>query len=209
MSPAAETARQAPLYGLVLAGGFSRRMRRDKARLRIHGRPQVEHALKLLSAFCVEVFVSIRPEQADENTFANWPQVHDLHPGSGPLGAILSAQHLKPDVAWLVLACDLPSVDATLVADLVDRRDAGKPASCYRSSYDALPEPLCAIYEPSSGCQVAEHFAHGGRSPRHLLTNIEAQLLPQPFEGALDGVNTPQELEAARQRLQREPETRS
>ncbi len=84
MSPAAETASQAPLYGLVLAGGFSRRMRRDKARLRIHERPQVEHALKLLSAFCAEVFVSIRPEQADENFFAGWPQVHDLHPGSGP-----------------------------------------------------------------------------------------------------------------------------
>ncbi len=192
---------EAPLNGLVLAGGSSRRMGQDKTALRIHGQTQAEHVVALLSAVCETVFVSVRPEQDADPRFDAQPKIHDLHPGSGPLGAIVSAQTHLPDVAWLVLACDLPFVDEEVLSDLVARRDASRPVTCYRSNHDDLPEPLCAIYEPQSATIFKEYFADGCRCPRKVLINSEKHELEQPFAWALDNVNTPQELDSAIERL--------
>lgn len=194
----------APLNGLVLAGGNSRRMGRDKTALRIHGQTQAEHVISLLTAFCETVFVSVRPEQDTDPRFAAQPRIHDLHPGSGPLGAIVSAQKHMPDVAWLVLACDLPFVDGQVLSHLLAQRNAGRAVTCYRSAHDGLPEPLCAIYEPESAVILNDHFADGCRCPRKVLINTDKQELEQPFAWALDNVNTPQELASAIERLQTE-----
>ncbi|MEE8077566.1 MAG: NTP transferase domain-containing protein [Pseudomonadales bacterium] len=190
-----------PLHGLVLAGGNSRRMGHDKTALRIHGRTQAEHVISLLSAFCETVFVSVRPDQDTDPRFAAQPRIHDLHPGSGPLGAIVSAQKHMPDVAWLVLACDLPFVDENVLSRLLAHRNAGRAVTCYRSTHDNLPEPLCAIYEPESAVILKDYFADGCRCPRKVLINSDKQELEQPFPWALDNVNTPQDLDSAIERL--------
>jgi molybdopterin-guanine dinucleotide biosynthesis protein A len=191
----------APLHGLLLAGGVSRRMGHDKTALKIHGQTQAEHVISLLSAVCETVFVSVRPEQNDDPRFRAQPKIHDLHPGSGPLGAIVSAQAHMPDVAWLVLACDLPFVDEEVLSDLVANRNASRPVTCYRSNHDNLPEPLCAIYEPQSAAVFQDYFADGCRCPRKVLINSDKHELEQPFAWALDNVNTPQELDSAIERL--------
>ena len=67
----------AVLFGLVLAGGASTRMKRDKAALAYHGKPQVQWAYDLLSEFCAATFVSVRPDQRDEPTRATLPQIVD------------------------------------------------------------------------------------------------------------------------------------
>lgn len=76
----------APLNGLVLAGGNSRRMGRDKTALRIHGRTQAEHVISLLSAFCETVFVSVRPEQDTDPRFAATTQDSRPAPRKRPVG---------------------------------------------------------------------------------------------------------------------------
>jgi molybdopterin-guanine dinucleotide biosynthesis protein A len=58
----------APLYGLVLAGGESSRMGRDKALLRYHGTSQVRYLVKLLSEYCARVFVSVGPDRSGSET---------------------------------------------------------------------------------------------------------------------------------------------
>ncbi|HXO65108.1 MAG TPA: NTP transferase domain-containing protein, partial [Steroidobacteraceae bacterium] len=64
MSAAAAAAAVAPVYGLVLAGGRSTRMGRDKAALAYGGgTPQLERAMALLSPHVERAFVSVRAEQ--------------------------------------------------------------------------------------------------------------------------------------------------
>lgn len=191
----------APLNGLVLAGGFSRRMGRDKTALKIHSRTQVEHGISLLSACCETVYVSVRPEQDSDTRFQAWPRIQDLHPGSGPLGAIVSAQTYLPEVAWLVLACDLPFVDEQVLSHLLAHRHPGRTVTCYRSTCDRLPEPLCAIYEPASAAMIREYFANGCRCPRKVLIDHGTHELDQPFPWALDNINTPRDLDSAIERL--------
>ena len=52
-----------PLYGLVLTGGYSTRMKRDKFLLNYRGKSQLEYCHELLSQFCSKTFISSRQEQ--------------------------------------------------------------------------------------------------------------------------------------------------
>ncbi|MHB8813239.1 MAG: NTP transferase domain-containing protein [Steroidobacteraceae bacterium] len=193
----------APLYGLVLAGGRSSRMQRDKAALEYEGRTQLERAVGLITPLVERVFVSVRPDQAGEPLRARFAQIVDSGDVEGPLAGIIAAQSRHPDAAWLVLACDLPLLDQRTLEHLLRSRRPERQATAYRSSHDGLPEPLCAIYEPSSREAIRAHFASGRDCPRKFLINADTELLDQPEPGALDNVNTPREYGSATSRLHR------
>jgi molybdopterin-guanine dinucleotide biosynthesis protein A len=189
----------APIYGLVLAGGRSRRMGRDKAALEFDGRTQLERAFALLEALTARCFVSVREDQREDPLRARFPQIVDLPDGlEGPLGGIRAAQLAHPEAAWLVVACDLPLLDAATLQHLIANRDPSRLATSYRSTYDGLPEPLCAIWEPASAAALAAHIAAHGNCPRKVLTQSDTLLLDQPRPDSLENVNTPDELAAAR-----------
>ena len=73
-----------------------------------------------------------------------------------------------PDAAWLVLACDLPLLDQQTLGHLLRSRRRERQATAYRSSHDGLPEPLCAIYEPSSREAIRAYVASGTRLPAEV-----------------------------------------
>lgn len=194
----------APLYGLVLAGGHSTRMQRDKATLEYAGRSQLERAVELATPFVARVFVSVRPDQTADPLRARFAQIVDSGEVQGPIAGIIAAQSRYPDAAWLVLACDLPLLDRQTLEHLVRSRRSERQATAYRSSHNGLPEPLCAIYEPMSREAVRAHVANGRDCPRKFLINADTELLDQPRPDALDNVNTPNEYGSAMHRLLRE-----
>jgi molybdenum cofactor guanylyltransferase len=192
----------APVYGLVLAGGHSTRMKRDKATLAYHGRTQLEWAMALLEKHVERAFVSVRPGQ-DDPVRAQFEQIVDTRDGLGPIAGILAAQARYPDVAWLVLACDLPYLESATLDHLLAARDPARQATAFRSGqadnpkHVGLPEPLCAIYEPSSRAGIVAHIAAGRDCPRKFLINADTKLIDQPNPRALDNVNTPEEYGSA------------
>lgn len=186
-----------PVFGLVLAGGASRRMQRDKAALVYHDRPQLEWAFDLLSEVCTTSFVSVRDDQRQEPTRSGYPQLVDRQPGIGPIAGISAALLEHPQAAWLVLACDLPFLTTDLLRHLLAHRDPARIATAYCSSHDGLPEPLCAIWEPAAREPVLAAIGAGKHCPRKLLIDSDVLLLDLPHAGMLDNVNTPQELDAA------------
>jgi molybdenum cofactor guanylyltransferase len=186
----------APVYGLVLAGGRSTRMQRDKATLSYRGRTQLEWAMSLLEPHVDRSFVSVRPGQ-DDPIRARFAQIVDTRENLGPIAGIMAAQARYPDAAWLVLACDLPFLDGATLEHLLRARRPEGPATAFRSSHDGLPEPLCAIYEPSSRAAIAAHVASGKQCPRKFLINANAHLIDEPNPRALDNINTPEEYGSA------------
>jgi molybdopterin-guanine dinucleotide biosynthesis protein A len=197
----------ASVYGLVLAGGRSTRMQRDKAGLEYAGRSQLERAVELITPLVERVFVSVRRDQTGDPLRARFAQIVDSGEVAGPIAGIIAAQARHPDVTWLVLACDLPLLDRDSLQHLLRSRRPEKQATAYRSSHDGLPEPLCALYEPSSRDALRAYVASGRDCPRKFLINADAALLDQPDPGALDNVNTPKEYGAATDRLR--PEDRA
>ena len=199
--------RAAPVYGLVLAGGRSTRMHRDKAALSYHGRTQLDWAMELIRPFVEKAFVSVRPDQASDPVRASYPQVVDTHENLGPIAGIVAAQALHPDVAWLVLACDLPFLTESTLRHLIAHRDPHKVATAYRSAHDGLPEPLCAIWEPGAREPVLAYIAGGKQCPRKFLINSDTALLDLPERAALDNVNTREEFESATAQLGQQART--
>jgi molybdopterin-guanine dinucleotide biosynthesis protein A len=187
----------APLAGLVLAGGRSRRMQQDKATLAFAGETQLARAMRLVGAHCTRAYVSVRPDQRDEAERARWPQVEDRLSEVGPAAGILAAQQMLPDHAWLVVAVDLPLLDDATLAALIAARDPAAPATACRASGDGLPEPLCAIWEPASHAPLAAFVAGGRSCPRKFLLTHGAHLVALPLPDALANVNTPDDYAAA------------
>jgi molybdopterin-guanine dinucleotide biosynthesis protein A len=110
------------MYGLILAGGKSRRMGQDKALLKRDGRSQLASLVALLEPMVERVFVSTRPDQTDEPERRRFAQIIDRYSHIGPVAGVLSAMDDYPAVDWLVVACDLPNVDQLTIRHLIDHR---------------------------------------------------------------------------------------
>ncbi len=190
-----------PLFGLVLAGGRSRRMRADKAALAYGSRPQLSATYDLVSRHAVRAFVSVRAEQAGDPLRSGYPQVVDGAAGRGPIAGIIAAQACHPEAAWLVVACDLPQLDDATLAELVLRRDPHRLATAFASSRDGQPEPLCSIYEPASRAAILAYVAGPGDCPRRFLASHDVRLLAPRRSAALENANTPEDAAAVRRAL--------
>ncbi len=183
-----------PIYGLLLAGGESRRMGRDKALLTRNGESQLTFAAGLLDRCTDRVFVSAREQQAGDSERSRHDLIIDRYANMGPVAGILSAMEEYPDADWLVVACDLPNISASTLEYLLEHRDSAGMFVAYRSSYDQLPEPLCALYKCGSQATVRQFVDDGIFCPRKILIRSDTLLLEQQQSGSLDNINTPDDL---------------
>jgi len=183
-----------PVWGLVLAGGKSRRMGSDKALLRQNGQTQLSRAVALLESQLERVFVSTTAAQAEDTERSQFAQIVDRYDDMGPVAGILSAMDSNADVSWLVLACDLPNIDAETIACLLQNASVNHLATAYRSTSDNLPEPLCAIWRPAARQAIDNFVAQGFNCPRKILIKSDTHLLTQPNPAALHNINKPEDL---------------
>jgi len=172
-------------------------MGRDKALLVRDGRSQLDYVATLLETVTNRVFVSTRQEQKNDTERSRFAQIVDRYDGIGPVAGILSAMDAHPDVSWLIVACDLPNVDQVTLQYLLEHRSATQPFTAFKSSYDGLPEPLCALYRSGSDAIVRRFVDDGIVCPRKILIRSATCLLEQPHPAALDNINTPDDLEAS------------
>lgn len=188
----------APLAALLLAGGHSTRMGTDKAQLQYQGAPHWQYIFDLLGKAGVEErYISCRPDQAAQ--FGSAPMVTDSFLGLGPMGAILSAFREHPDKAWLVLACDLPLLDAPTIDTLIQNRHVRASATSFRQpdSPEGFPEPLVAIWEPKAYPILLQALGNGVSCPRKVLINTDTYCIDAPNPAALLNANTQEERERA------------
>ena len=185
----------APIHGLVLAGGKSERMGTDKSQLDYHGRPQREHVANLLAPLCERCFISVR--SSERQPASEHPYLPDTFTGLGPFGAIASAFREHPEAAWLVVACDLPLLDAQTLQILVEGRQPGRVATAFHNPMTDFPEPLICLWEPRSYPILLQFLTQGYSCPRKVLINSDVALLKAPNAKALMNANRPEEQEAA------------
>ncbi|MFL6231611.1 MAG: molybdenum cofactor guanylyltransferase [Thermoanaerobaculia bacterium] len=138
--------------GVVLAGGSSSRMGRDKTLLAAGGESLPALAARRLAGVCSEVVVADRGRGL-------LPGLLSLPdgPGRGPAAGILGAAAACPDRRLLVLACDLPWVPAGLLAELARPAAADWVVPRWREGL----EPLCALYGPAALAALARRIERG------------------------------------------------
>lgn len=192
---------QRPLYGLVLTGGKSSRMKTDKALLSYHGKPHAEYLRETLLPFCKEVYLSTSRDQWQGTSLASLPTIEDLHPGEGPMSGLLSAFARHPDANWFVVACDLAHFTTKTAQHLLGEFDPGAPVTCFRNKDEDFPEALCAIYTPQAQKIFENAFKEGLRCPVKVIRNSEAKVLYPHQDINLANINTPSEFHEVRNEI--------
>ena len=102
---------------IVLAGGQSRRMGRDKAFLDFDGAPLIQRVLECVQSVCAETIIIAN----DANAYARFGArvVSDVFPGKGSLGGIYSGLQAAKEQSALALACDMPLLNVDLLRYLI------------------------------------------------------------------------------------------
>lgn len=174
----------APLYGLLLAGGASRRMGRNKALLALDGQGLLARGLALLTAAgCERVFVS--------GAYPELPCLPDAPAwqGLGPLSGMASACLAYPLAHWLVLPVDMPALLPGDLQALVAAAGEGAGA-CYQPSQF----PLLLRAGPRRAALLAELLAEPEPRARNvgaLLKGLVLPALPAEPESRFINTNTP------------------
>jgi molybdopterin-guanine dinucleotide biosynthesis protein A len=172
---------------VLLTGGASRRMGRDKARLLVSGEPYAVHSARMLSAVCDPVV-----EVGDGAS--GLPFVREDPPGAGPLAAVLAgvqALALPHPAPIVVLACDLPFIDVAFLSLLADFDSEGSVLPVV----EAEPQYACARWSPNALATAQAAYERGERAMRALLLAEDAVLLPaDSYADVLADVDTPDDL---------------
>jgi molybdopterin-guanine dinucleotide biosynthesis protein A len=168
----------------------------DKAAM-LHpdGRPLARRCLDLLAeAGCDALAISLRHDQELPPSTADIVDLTIVRDpadgGFGPMTGIGAGMSSAPEADWLVIACDLPRLDVGTLRHLIDSRKPEEPLLAYRSEFDGLPEPLCAIYSAESREWIRQALAADFRCPRKILMRHDCRLLDLPTPRALENANT-------------------
>lgn len=178
--------------GIVLGGGRSSRMGRDKPWLPWRGRPVLAHVVEQLAQAVDEVLVVAAPGQSLPATGAR--RVEDHEEGLGPLAGICAGlAACAPGLAF-VTAADAPFLTPAFVTAVVGTGRAAAPEA------DGRVQTLAAAYPADAAATARALLDQGRRRPLDLLEavgfeRLDAQALPDP--DSIRGFNTPAEYLAA------------
>ena len=186
----------APVRGLVLAGGQSLRMGKDKGTLNFYGKSQRNVAIEMLERNNMKTYLSVRADQQVETE----NKITDAFYGLGPYGAICSAFQYNPNTAWFVLATDLPFVNDALIQELLKRRNPSKIATTVKGKDNEFPEPLITIWEPKSYQVLLQYLSQGYSCPRKVLINSDVEIV-EVDNALIRNVNTPEDYQAAKKEI--------
>jgi len=169
-------------------------MGQDKALMRLASKTLLESTHELLHECLGLIYVSIKQDQIGDPIRSKFKLIIDEHGQSGPMAGILSAHKTHPHSAWLVVACDMLSLDKQTLAQLIKERDSAFDATAFNSPKDNLPEPLCAIYEPHLLSEVLDNSKLlPSNSPRDLLLQSRVKTIKTQNPTALENTNYPRE----------------
>jgi molybdopterin-guanine dinucleotide biosynthesis protein A len=125
--------------------------------------------------------------------------VDDTEEDIGPAAGLLAAHHKDPAATWLAVACDYPLLQETAVRQLIENYEA--PATCFKNA-DGFSEPLLGIWNPQALRSLKQNVASGRSGPAYTLRQLNSKLITPLREEWLMNVNTKEEWETAKTRMQ-------
>jgi molybdopterin-guanine dinucleotide biosynthesis protein A len=178
-----------PVTLIVLAGGTSRRMKQDKARLLVDNEPLIQKVLKQVEGFFAEVLLSVSKGQRLD--FVSCPQVQDEGEGQGPLAGILSGLKAAAYEVCVVAACDIPDIDLAFIMRMLDASEGCEIV--VPSSAEEKFEPLLAVYKKSVIPNIEKLLASSNRQVLALFDLCKTRVLKMDDSSWLRNLNTPED----------------
>ena len=189
--------------GVILAGGLSRRLGRDKAVEPVGGQPPIQRVIQRVEQVCQEIVVVV----ADQDRAAALPLgpqhrvALDRYPGTGSLGGIYSGLDAASNQWTLVVACDMPFLNLSLFRRMLALRE---DADAVVPVVEGRPEPTHALYSKACLPFIEPRLIAGDLKISGFYDQVRVCYLPEEDVAALDpeflsffNVNTPEDLDRA------------
>ena len=190
--------------GIILAGGLSRRLGRDKAVEPIDGQPLVGRVMDTLAQIADELVVVVNtPQRGRELPLPDSAVVAvDIYPNAGSLGGIFTGLSSASNQWGIVVACDMPFLNLDLLSYLLS----------FRESHDAVvpvlddrPEPTHAAYSKVCLSAIEARLEAGDLKIARFFDDVRVKYVSQrrveeidPERRSFFNVNTEEDLARAR-----------
>jgi molybdopterin-guanine dinucleotide biosynthesis protein A len=182
------------LTGIILAGGKSSRMGREKGLLEIHGKQLISYGIDLLSMYTDRILIS--SGNPDYQTF-RLEMVPDSVTGQGP-AAGLAAALKKSTTTWnLIIACDLPFLEPALIDSLLENSDHNQVVIPVHGD---VQEPLAGLYHQTCAEDFESAVSSGNLALHKILLTmkvhyLDVSLLVEKYPRMFINLNTPEDLD--------------
>lgn len=191
------------ITAVVLAGGRSRRLGRNKALELVGGVPLVSRVTSAIQTISSETVVVVAEErQAQALPLPSDARiVRDLYPNAGSLGGILTGLIAATGVWTLVVACDMPFLNRALLSEMASKRD---DCDAVVPLLNGRPEPTHALYSKVCMEPISKKLEAGELKISAFFESVRVKYVPQRTVERIDpglwsffNVNTPKDLEIA------------
>jgi molybdopterin-guanine dinucleotide biosynthesis protein A len=181
--------------GIVLAGGKSSRMGRNKGLITWEGQTLAEHAIHALLPLCKTIIISANDRSYD---FLDHRRVADRYEDCGPMGGILSCLEQSGTEINLVIPVDTPNVKTWIYEHLLQNTcdyDMIVPLD-----HDSWYQPLCAIYNRTIIPAMEKQISDGILGFTPLIRKVNSKEVPFRLNGGLYNehtflnINSPEDL---------------
>ena len=181
--------------GIILAGGASSRMKKDKGLCEFRGKPLIKYAIEALVPLCGTILIS--SNNVDDYQKLGYQVVVDEFKGIGPIGGIYSSLMFSTTKHNLVISCDTPFLVTQLLEYVlinVDNYDVVVP-----EHGNSFIEPLAAYYSTNiikqlEGSIVMKDYKLMNLFTRVKFKSINVNNIPGYSNNLFKNLNTPDDL---------------
>ena len=196
--------KESKITGIILAGGKSSRMGRDKGWIELNNKPLINYAIEALKPYCNELVIS---SNSKEYKSLGYPVYEDKIKRCGPMGGIYSSLLHSSSRYNMVLSCDMPLISTELIKYVLDKSIEGKLSLPVHGAN--FMEPLCAVYPLEIIPHLEKFIKEGKLKLIDLVNSIPTeQIMIDPSKyfyhpDLFHNINRPGDLERASSLLQK------
>ncbi len=182
------------LTGIILSGGKSRRMGKEKGTSLLFGKPLIEYAVDVITQICDEIIIGTN---TNDYNYLGYQVVRDEIKNIGPIGGIYSCLKSSQTTDNIILSCDMPLVSVDLTKYILSEREDFEVVV---PEFKGFPEPLCAFYNKNIIDRLLKNIHSGKFKIQEVIKQFHITRLPidstLPFynEHLFTNINSPDDL---------------
>ena len=175
------------LSGIILAGGLSSRMGRDKGLLPHKGRLLVEYSIEVMKTLCSEIIIS-----SNNSAYEQFGHrvVKDIHQQTGPIGGLYAALSASNTNDAIICPCDMPFISADTFHQLLK---VNNRAVVVQSNTDKL-YPTLGYYNKSCLPTILQQIEQGNYKMQCLIKELNAHSVKIDDARSLLNFNSPEDI---------------
>lgn len=158
---------------IILSGGKSSRFGTDKGLVPFKGRPLIDYSLKISKQFAKDIIISANNNEYERFGF---PIVPDIVKNAGPMGGIYAALQNSKQELNLILPCDTPYIDKSLIHLLINSYD--QEDIVIFQTEDQRYHPLLGLYHKRMLPTLKKSLEKGHYKLIDLILELQYKIIP-------------------------------